>query len=243
MIAVLGLGLAATGRRRRATDRLHRTRRHRGRERRQPHAAHPRPGRGSSRAADRARRRIERDPARRHPSNGWWRSVSRLRLAQSAVPSGLAQLQTQITEVADELTGAHRGAARDRPRHSPRRSCPRGGPGGRPCAHWSAAPRSPVELEIRAENPPCRPDRGGGPTMVVSEALTNVTKHAPGLLRASHGRAARRAAVPVDQRRRCRRCRSLGLVSGLIGPARPGCRPWTARSSSAAVPGRGRRSP
>jgi GAF domain-containing protein len=137
-------------------------------------------------AADDARRRIERDL---HDGTQQ-RLVAlclALRLAQTSVPSDLPALQTQIGRVADELTEANdelREIARGI--HPAILSEGGLGPALRSLARRAAIP---VELDIRAETPPT--DRiEVAAYYVVSEALTNTTKHA----RASY------AHVAVEQR-------------------------------------------
>ena len=80
-------------------------------------------------AADETRRRIERDlhdgTQQRLVSLGL-----ELRLAQSLVPAGLAELETELGRIAGELTGWSRICARS-PAASTRRSCPRAGWGRR----------------------------------------------------------------------------------------------------------------
>jgi signal transduction histidine kinase len=125
-------------------------------------------------AADRARRRIERDL-----HDGIQQRLVALgltvRLAQSNVPPDLAQLQTQINGIADELTGAieelHEIARGIHPAILSEGGL---GPALRTLARRAAIP---VELEVRTEARTA--DRiEVAAYYVVSEALTNVAKHA-----------------------------------------------------------------
>jgi signal transduction histidine kinase len=125
-------------------------------------------------AADDARRRIERDL---HDGTQQ-RLVSlclELRLAQSAVPAELPELQGQIGRVAEELTGAIEELREIARGIHPAILSEGGlGPALRTLARRAAIP---VELEIRTD------DRADEPIevaayYVVSEALTNTTKHA-----------------------------------------------------------------
>ncbi|MCI2424196.1 GAF domain-containing sensor histidine kinase [Saccharopolyspora sp. K220] len=137
-------------------------------------------------ATDGARRRIERDLH----DGAQQRLVSlslELRLAQSAVPPDLPELQTQIGQAIDELD-----AASDELREISHGIHPailsEGGlrPALRALARRSAIP---VELDVRADDR-FRDTIEVAAYYVVSEALTNTTKHA----RASY------AHVTVEQR-------------------------------------------
>jgi signal transduction histidine kinase len=125
-------------------------------------------------AADDARRRIERDL---HDGTQQ-RLVSlclQLRLAQSAVPAELSELQRQIGRVAEELTGTIEELREIARGIHPAILSEGGlGPALRTLARRAAIP---VDLDIRTE------DRAAEPVevaayYVVSEALTNTTKHA-----------------------------------------------------------------
>ena len=137
-------------------------------------------------AADHARRRIERDlhdgTQQRLVALGL-----ALRLAQATVPAELSQLQTQIGRVADELTGATE-ELRELARGIHPAILSEGGlgPALRTLARRAALP---VEIDIRTETRPAEQIEVAA-YYVVSEALTNTTKHA----RASH------AHVTVEQR-------------------------------------------
>jgi GAF domain-containing protein len=137
-------------------------------------------------AADDARRRIERDlhdgTQQRLVSLGL-----ALRLAQATVPAQLPQLQTQIGRAAHELDGAIE-ELRELARGIHPAVLSEGGlgPALRTLARRAALP---VELDIRTDTRAA--DRVEvAAYYVVSEALTNTTKHA----RASH------AHVTVEQR-------------------------------------------
>jgi signal transduction histidine kinase len=137
-------------------------------------------------AADDARRRIERDLHDGTQQRLVALSLA-LRLAQSTVPADLPALQAQIGRVADELTGATeelREIARGI--HPAILSDGGLGPALRTLARRTAIP---VELEYRAQNR-TRERIEVAAYYVVSEALTNTTKHA----RASY------AQVTVEQR-------------------------------------------
>jgi GAF domain-containing protein len=137
-------------------------------------------------AADDARRRIERDlhdgTQQRLVALGL-----ALRLAQATVPADLPQLQTQIGRVADELTGAL-----DELRETARGIHPailsEGGLGPALRTLTRRTP-IPVQLDIRTDTRPADPIEVAA-YYVVSEALTNTTKHA----HASH------AQITVEQR-------------------------------------------
>jgi signal transduction histidine kinase len=137
-------------------------------------------------AADDARRRIERDlhdgTQQRLVALGLT-----LRLAGSTVPEDLSQLQARIGGVAEELTGAIEELREIARGIHPAILSEGGlGPALRTLARRAAIP---VELEIRTGTRPA--DRiEVAAYYVVSEALTNTTKHA----RASH------AYVAVEQR-------------------------------------------
>jgi signal transduction histidine kinase len=137
-------------------------------------------------AADEARRRIERDlhdgAQQRLVALGF-----ELRVAQSSLPAELPELRTQIGGVADEVTGVIdelREIARGI--HPAILSEGGLGPALRTLARRAAVP---VELDIRSDTRPARQIEVAA-YYVVSEALTNTTKHA----RAS------RAHVSVEQR-------------------------------------------
>jgi signal transduction histidine kinase len=125
-------------------------------------------------AADDARRRIERDlhdgTQQRLVALGLT-----LRLAQSTVPAELPELQTQIGQVADELTGAIE-ELRELARGIHPAILSEGGlgPALRTLGRRSAIP---VELDIRPHTRPADPIEVAA-YYVVSEALTNATKHA-----------------------------------------------------------------
>jgi len=137
-------------------------------------------------AADHVRRRIERDLhdgiQQRLVALGF-----ELRVAQSTVPAELPELRTQIGGVADEVTGVVdelREIARGI--HPAILSEGGLGPALRILARRAAIP---VELDIRDETRPADQIEVAA-YYVVSEALTNTTKHAG----ASHAR------VAVEQR-------------------------------------------
>ncbi|MFD1534729.1 GAF domain-containing sensor histidine kinase, partial [Pseudonocardia aurantiaca] len=137
-------------------------------------------------AADDARRRIERDL---HDGTQQ-RLVSlslALRMAQSTEPSNYSALQSEIGRVADELTGAIEELREiSRGIHPAILSEGGLGPALRGLARRAALP---VELDIRTDTRPA--DRTEvAAYYVVSEALTNTTKHS----RASY------AYVAVEQR-------------------------------------------
>jgi signal transduction histidine kinase len=137
-------------------------------------------------AADDARRRIERDL---HDGTQQ-RLVSlslTLRLTQATVPAQLPELQTQIGRAAHELDGAIEELREiSRGIHPAILSEGGLGPALRTLARRAALP---VELHIRTDTRP--PDRiEVAAYYIVSEALTNTTKHA----RASY------AHVTVEQR-------------------------------------------
>ena len=125
-------------------------------------------------AADEARRRIERDlhdgAQQRLVALGF-----ELRVAQSSLPAELPELRTQIGEVADEVTGVIdelREIARGI--HPAILSEGGLGPALRTLARRAAVS---VELDIRSDTRPARQIEVAA-YYVVSEALTNTTKHA-----------------------------------------------------------------
>jgi signal transduction histidine kinase len=124
-------------------------------------------------AADEARRRIERDL---HDGTQQ-RLVSLcldLRLAQSVVPAGLPELQEQIGRIAEELGGAIEELREIARGIHPAILSEGGlGPALRTLARRAAIP---VELEIRTEARADEPIEVAA-YYVVSEALTNTTKH------------------------------------------------------------------
>jgi signal transduction histidine kinase len=137
-------------------------------------------------AADDARRRIERDlhdgTQQRLVALGLT-----LRLTQATVPADQPRLQTQIGRVADELTEATEELREIARGIHPAILSEGGlGPALRTLARRAALP---VELDIRTDTRPPDPTEVAA-YYVVSEALTNTTKHA----RASH------AHVAVEQR-------------------------------------------
>jgi signal transduction histidine kinase len=125
-------------------------------------------------AADDARRRIERDL---HDGTQQ-RLVSlclQLRLAQSAVPAESSELQRQIGRVAEELTGAMEELREIARGIHPAILSEGGlGPALRTLARRAAIP---VELDIRTDDRAAEPIEVAA-YYVVSEALTNTTKHA-----------------------------------------------------------------
>jgi signal transduction histidine kinase len=124
--------------------------------------------------ADDARRRIERDLHDGTQQRLVALSLT-LRVAQSTVPAELPELQTQIGRVADELTGAIE-ELREMARGIHPAILSEGGlgPALRTLRRRAAIP---VELDIRTETRPA--DRiEVAAYYVVSEALTNATKHA-----------------------------------------------------------------
>jgi signal transduction histidine kinase len=125
-------------------------------------------------AADHARRRIERDlhdgTQQRLVALGF-----ELRVAQATVPAELPELQTHIGQIADELTGAVE-ELREIARGIHPSVLHEGGLGP---ALRTLARRTPipVKLDMRIQTRP--PDRiEVAAYYVVSEALTNTTKHA-----------------------------------------------------------------
>jgi signal transduction histidine kinase len=137
-------------------------------------------------AADAARRRIERDlhdgTQQRLVTLGL-----ALRLAQAAVPADLPELQTQIAQVADELDEAIE-ELREIARGIHPAILSEGGLGPALRTLVRRAP-IPVELDIRTETRSPPPIEVAA-YYVVSEAITNTTKHA----NATH------AHVTVEQR-------------------------------------------
>jgi GAF domain-containing protein len=137
-------------------------------------------------AADDARRRIERDlhdgTQQRLVALGLT-----LRLAQTTVPADLSQLQSQLGRITDELTAATEELREIARGIHPAILSEGGlGPALRTLARRAAIP---VELDIRTDTRPADPIEVAA-YYVVSEALTNTTKHA----HASH------AHVAVEQR-------------------------------------------
>ena len=124
-------------------------------------------------AADEARRRIERDlhdgTQQRLVSLGL-----HLRLAQSMVPAGLPELETEIARVADELTGAVEDLREIARGIHPAILSEGGlGPALRTLARRAAVA---VELEVAGITRLPEPVEVAA-YYVVSEALTNATKH------------------------------------------------------------------
>jgi signal transduction histidine kinase len=137
-------------------------------------------------AADDARRRIERDLHDGTQQRLVALSLT-LRLAQAAVPAELPELQTPIGRVAHELDGAIEDLREIARGIHPAILSEGGlGPALRTLARRAAIP---VKLDIRTDTPAADPIEVAA-YYVVSEALTNTTKHA----RAS------RAHVAVEQR-------------------------------------------
>jgi signal transduction histidine kinase/uncharacterized protein YoaH (UPF0181 family) len=137
-------------------------------------------------AADDARRRIERDLHDGTQQRLVALSLT-LRLAQATVPPGLTELQDQIGRVADELTGAIEELREIARGIHPAILSEGGlGPALRTLARRAAIP---VELDIRTQTRVADPIEVAA-YYVVSEALTNATKHA----HASH------AQIAIDQR-------------------------------------------
>jgi signal transduction histidine kinase len=138
-------------------------------------------------AADDARRRIERDlhdgTQQRLIALGF-----ELRLAQSTVPTQLPELHTRIGQIADELTAANEELRELARGIHPAILSEHGlGPALRALARRAAIP---VELDIRTPTLDATDPIGVAAYYVVSEALTNTTKHA----NASH------AHVVVEER-------------------------------------------
>jgi signal transduction histidine kinase len=137
-------------------------------------------------ATDDARRRIERDlhdgTQQRLVALGL-----ALRLAVATVPADLPELQSQIGRVADELDGAIEELREIARGIHPAVLSEGGlGPALRTLARRAALP---VDLDIRAEIRPADPIEVAA-YYVVSEALTNITRHARASL----------AHVTVEQR-------------------------------------------
>ncbi len=136
-------------------------------------------------AADDARRRIERDL-----HDGTQQRLIALgltlRLAQSTVPAQLPQLETRIDRIADELTGAI-----DELREIARGIHPAIlSQGGLAPALRTLARRAAIPVKLHLRTPTRPPDRiEVAAYYVVSEALTNTTRHAH----------ATRANVAVEQ--------------------------------------------
>jgi signal transduction histidine kinase len=125
-------------------------------------------------AADDARRRIERDLHDGTQQRLVALSLT-LRVAQSTVPAALPALQTQIGRVADELTGAIEELREIARGIHPAILSEGGlGPALRTLARRAAIP---VELDIRTQTRAADPIEVAA-YYVVSEALTNATKHA-----------------------------------------------------------------
>jgi signal transduction histidine kinase len=137
-------------------------------------------------AADDARRRIERDLHDGTQQRLVAISLT-LRLAQATVPADLSELRSQLGRVTDELTEATE-ELRELARGIHPAILSEGGlgPALRTLARRAAIP---VELDIRTDTRPAEPIEVAA-YYVVSEALTNTTKHA----RASH------TDVTVEQR-------------------------------------------
>jgi GAF domain-containing protein len=137
-------------------------------------------------AADDARRRIERDLHDGTQQRLVALSLT-LRLAQTTVPADLPQLQTRIGRVTDELTEATEELREIARGIHPAILSEGGlGPALRTLARRAAIP---VEVKIRTDTRPAEPIEVAA-YYVVSEALTNTTKHA----RASY------AHVAVEER-------------------------------------------
>jgi signal transduction histidine kinase len=125
-------------------------------------------------AADDARRRIERDLHDGTQQRLVALSLT-LRLAQATVPPGLTELQDQIGRVADELTDAIEELREIARGIHPAILSEGGlGPALRTLARRAAIP---VELDIRVQTRAADPIEVAA-YYVVSEALTNATKHA-----------------------------------------------------------------
>ncbi|HEV7852578.1 MAG TPA: GAF domain-containing sensor histidine kinase, partial [Mycobacterium sp.] len=129
-------------------------------------------------AADDARRRIERDLHDGTQQRLVAISLT-LRLAQATVPADLSELRSRLGRVTDELTEATE-ELRELARGIHPAILSEGGlgPALRTLARRAAIP---VELDIRTDTRPAEPIEVAA-YYVVSEALTNTTKHA----RASH---------------------------------------------------------
>jgi signal transduction histidine kinase len=125
-------------------------------------------------AADDARRRIERDLHDGTQQRLVALSLT-LRLAQSTVPADLPELETQIGQVTDDLTAAIE-ELRELARGIHPAILSEGGlgPALRTLARRAAIP---VELDIRTQSRAADPIEMAA-YYVVSEALTNTTKHA-----------------------------------------------------------------
>ncbi|MDT7697878.1 MAG: hypothetical protein QOJ30_203, partial [Pseudonocardiales bacterium] len=137
-------------------------------------------------AADSTRRRIERDLHDGTQQRLVAISLT-LRLAQTTVPADLPELQTQIGRVTDELTEATEELREIARGIHPAILTEGGlGPALRTLARRAALP---VEVKIRTGTRPAEPIEVAA-YYVVSEALTNTTKHA----HASH------ADVAVEER-------------------------------------------
>jgi signal transduction histidine kinase len=125
-------------------------------------------------AADDARRRIERDLHDGTQQRLVALSLT-LRLAQSSVPADLPELETQIGQVTDDLTAAIE-ELRELARGIHPAILSEGGlgPALRTLARRAAIP---VELDIRTQSRAADPIEMAA-YYVVSETLTNTTKHA-----------------------------------------------------------------
>jgi signal transduction histidine kinase len=125
-------------------------------------------------AADDARRRIERDLHDGTQQRLVALSLA-LSLAQSTVPEQLSELRTKLGRIADELTAANEELCELARGIHPAILSERGlAPALRTLARRAAIP---VELDIRTQTRPA--DRiEVAAYYVVSEALTNTTKHA-----------------------------------------------------------------
>jgi signal transduction histidine kinase len=125
-------------------------------------------------AADGARRHIERDLHDGTQQRLVAISLT-LRLAQATVPPGLTELQDQLGRIADELTGAIEELREIARGIHPAILSEGGlGPALRTLARRAAIP---VELDIRTRTRAADPIEVAA-YYVVSEALTNATKHA-----------------------------------------------------------------
>jgi signal transduction histidine kinase len=125
-------------------------------------------------AADDARRRIERDLHDGTQQRLVALSLA-LSLAQSSVPEQLPELRTQLGRIADELTATNEELCELARGIHPAILSERGlAPALRNLARRAAIP---VQLDIRTETRPADPIEVAA-YYVVSEALTNTTKHA-----------------------------------------------------------------
>ena len=168
-------------------------------------------------AADQTRRRIERDlhdgTQQRLVSLGL-----ELRLAQGMVPADLGELEAEIGKVADELTGVVEDL-REIARGIHPAILSEGGlrPALRTLARRAAIP---VELDVPALGRLPEPVEVAA-YYVVSEALTNATRHGHASVMRVAVEAARRLPASVDPRRRRGRRRS-GPRLRPDRPPRPG---------------------